>query len=122
MKQVLIIDDAAEDLELLSTLVEHSPNTTAIAFSNGADGFEYFRTYGADCILLDHRLNGEDGLALVDAFRSQSLFLPLILTIKPRIPPRKIAKMRGGMRGLMEAPNWSCWSKTTKMTARILRN
>jgi signal transduction histidine kinase len=79
MKRILIIDDAPEDREQLTEMARAKGDVTVFAFATGADGLDYFRTHGADCILLDHRLEGEDGLAILSALRSQSIFVPIIM-------------------------------------------
>lgn len=79
MKRILIIDDMAEDREMLTETARATGDVTVFSFATGAEGLAHFRTHGADCVLLDHRLGTEDGLGVLSTLRSQTLFLPIVL-------------------------------------------
>lgn len=79
MMQLLIIDDAPEDLEFLTELADSLEDVQVAAFGSGKDALDHFHEHGADCVFLDYRLEGEDGLAILAAFRARSHFLPVFL-------------------------------------------
>lgn len=80
MKKILVIDDSAEDRELLCYLVANSDlvaNTTSCA--SGEEAIACLQGEDFDCILLDLRLEGEDGQELLEIFRRDYPGAPVIV-------------------------------------------
>lgn len=79
MTRLMIIDDAPEDREFLKELASKNSGFDVHTFGTGDMALDHFHEYGTDCVLLDYRLAGEDGLSVLAAFRARSLYLPIFL-------------------------------------------
>ncbi len=82
-KKVLIIEDSLEDAMLFKEYLSVSKyyDYTVQICSNAASALQEFNSMDADCILLDYKLNNDDGLELMKKFRSKEfLGVPLIFT------------------------------------------
>jgi len=68
MKKLLIIDDEKNIRYGLKTMIEREfPSVYTITMaSNGAEGFEIFKTEGADIIITDIRMPVMDGITLLE--------------------------------------------------------
>ena len=75
--RILIVDDDADTLELLSAaLVQRSAEVTAV--SNVADAIDSIRKSRPDVLISDIAMPGEDGYQLIEKV--------IALDLKPRIP------------------------------------
>jgi len=79
MTRLLIIDDSPEDREFLADIAGKAGDFDVATFEAGQDAIQHFHEHGADCVLLDQCLDGEDGLSVLAAFRARSHFLPVLL-------------------------------------------
>ncbi len=78
--QILVIDDNPEDRELLERLA-HAAAAPAHVYTatNGWEGAAWLEAHGADCVLLDFQLDGEDGLAVLGDLGQIEPFCPVII-------------------------------------------
>ena len=76
--RVLVVDDNADSVSMLSMLIELKGHTTATAQS-GPEALDVARTFRPDVIVLDIGLPGMDGLAVLDAWRGNGVRLPVIV-------------------------------------------
>lgn len=66
MVTALLIDDSPEDTELLSELItDGHPDFRVLSATCGRDGIDLFKDHQPDCVILDYRLAGEDGLSIL---------------------------------------------------------
>lgn len=80
MTTVLIIDDSPEERELLTDLLhQHDPGIGVTACVGGADGLAQATWKIFDCVLLDLRLDGEDGIDVLTRLKKARLALPVIV-------------------------------------------
>lgn len=79
MTRILLIEDSPEDTDWLTECIKDAGDYTVESFSRGADGLAYFNNFGADCVLVDIRLEGEDGLEVLSAIKRSSIFTPVIV-------------------------------------------
>ncbi len=80
MSSILIIDDSPEDRELFSSMLkEAEPDVTVLACKDGRDGVGRARQQALDCVLLDLRLDGEDGLEVLAQLQEVRPNLPVIV-------------------------------------------
>jgi CheY-like chemotaxis protein len=78
---VLLIDDNAELLELLSRALTHLGKFTVLRAANGESGLEQATLAHPDCIVVDIMMPGLDGYWLVRALRGdpQTSEIPIIM-------------------------------------------
>ncbi len=80
MISVLLIDDSPEERELISDMVyQRDATTTVTACAGGEDGVAQAKAHIFDCVLLDLRLDGEDGLEVLADLRLARPNLPVIV-------------------------------------------
>lgn len=80
MTSVLIIDDSPEERELLADLMnQQDPVIDVIACMGGADGLAQVMQNSFDCVLLDLRLDGEDGIDVLVRIKEARQRLPVIV-------------------------------------------
>jgi len=80
MSTILIIDDSPEDRELFSSMLrEADPGIAVIACNDGQDGVTKASQQALDCVLLDLRLDGEDGLQVLKNLQDVRPSLPVVV-------------------------------------------
>ena len=79
MTRIIIIDDSPEDREWLTDCIEQAGDYTVTSYAQASDGIAEIKEKGADCVLVDNRLDGEDGLAVLAAIKRTSMFTPVII-------------------------------------------
>lgn len=80
MTSILVIDDSPEELELLTDLLQtNRPDVEVTLSTEGAKGVVYAATKPFDCVLLDLRLDGKDGLEVLVELRRTAPSLPVIV-------------------------------------------
>ncbi len=68
---ILIIDDSEDDRDVYLRLLRDEPNIKEIRTAEtGREGIAAFKAVPADCILLDYRMPGEDGLSVLEEIKS----------------------------------------------------
>ncbi len=80
MSCILIIDDSPEDREQYSAFLEEAePGVTVVARKGSEDGLAAVREQSFDCVLLDLRLEGENGLDVLAMLQEIRPGLPVIV-------------------------------------------
>lgn len=80
MTCVLVIDDSPEERELFEDqLISSDPNVQVIACRGGDEAMEQIARQDMDCVLLDLRLDGEDGLDVLTRLHQARPTLPVIV-------------------------------------------
>lgn len=80
MTDILIIDDSPEDREQFASLLEEAePGVAVVTAAGGRDGLARVAEQVFDCVLLDLRLDGEDGLDVLARLRQVRPDLPVIV-------------------------------------------
>ena len=82
MLEVLVVDDNPDDGEFLRDLLSGIDDFSVRAVHSGQEALISLDECRVDCVLLDNRLDGEDGLAILAALRSKELFLPVVMIDK----------------------------------------
>ena len=79
-EQILIIEDDPEIQEMLKYAFERE-GWKLIQAATGEDGLEYLSSHGADCVILDIMLPGQDGFKTLKKIRemSSTQLLPVIM-------------------------------------------
>jgi two-component system, OmpR family, response regulator len=80
-KQILIVEDDQEILDLLANLLSSQGYTVHCA-TNGSETFRLLKDFPIDLVTLDLGLNGEDGLVLARALNSVSNASIIIISAK----------------------------------------
>ena len=79
MTKIILIDDSPDTTEYISELLSEIKGVRVMAFASGKEALRYFDEMGADCVLLDYRLDGEDGMDVLSALRTRSASLPVVM-------------------------------------------
>ncbi|MEM7744282.1 MAG: response regulator [Pseudomonadota bacterium] len=79
MTHLLVIDDSRDDRELLDLLVLDLPGYTVTSAATGPEGLEHLAALPIECILLDYRLDGEDGLDVLASCKVAAPNCPVIM-------------------------------------------
>lgn len=78
MKKILIVDDQQGIRLLLSEVFKNEGYETLLA-SNGAMAIQYFENNPIDCILLDMKIPGMNGLEILQYIKKTEPLLPVIM-------------------------------------------
>ena len=81
--KVLVIDDAPDIAEVVELCFElRWPGTTVLSAGDGASGLELLRSQGADMVVLDIGLPGDDGYKVCREIRRTSQVPIIMLTVR----------------------------------------
>ncbi len=79
-QSILMIDDSPEDREHIARLIASSERGWAVqAAESGDEGVALCRANAPDCVLLDNRLEAEDGLDVLPKLKELNRFCPVIM-------------------------------------------
>ena len=78
MNSILIVDDQAGIRLLLNEVFQSEGLTTYIA-SNGAEALQIFKEKQIDCILLDVKMPGMDGIEILNEIRKTNEYIPVYM-------------------------------------------
>jgi two-component system, response regulator, stage 0 sporulation protein F len=78
MKKILIVDDQAGIRLLLNEIFQKEGFNTYMA-SNGIEALELFHQHELDCILLDVKMPGIDGIEVLGKIRETNQFVPVYM-------------------------------------------
>jgi signal transduction histidine kinase len=80
-KQILVIDDSADDRELYARALRRTTQVyySVIEAPDGSRGMELLRQVEPDCILLDYSLPGTNGLDVLRDIRSEWADVPVVV-------------------------------------------
>lgn len=95
---VLIIDDSEDDRDVYLRLLRDEPTIKDIrTAATGREGIAAFKKSPADCILLDYRLLGEDGLAVLEELKTLDAHgVPIIILTGQGSEEIAVAAMKRG--------------------------
>jgi len=80
MSAILIIDDNPDDREQYASFLEEAePGLTIVSCHGGSDGMAAVNEHAFDCVLLDLRLDGEDGIDVLSKIRDVRPGLPVVV-------------------------------------------
>jgi CheY-like chemotaxis protein len=79
MPAVLVVDDSAVDRHRVSSLLQKRPGMTVTHAASGAEALACLDAQRPDVVLTDLRMQGMNGLELVEAIKARSPSLPVIL-------------------------------------------
>lgn len=100
---IYIVDDDAAVCESTEALVSALGHPTA-AFTSSAEFLARFDPAGAACVLLDVRMPGMDGLALLEALGRRPASVPVIMVTGHGDVPMAVRAMRAGAADFVEKP------------------
>ncbi|QPJ61047.1 MAG: response regulator [Candidatus Nitronauta litoralis] len=101
--KILLVDD---ELKICSTLkkILESDNYTVETAYNGLDGWEKFRKFSPDCVLLDMRLPGRNGFELLKQIKSLRPKIHVLVTTAVIDESIMSLCMRAGARDYLVKP------------------
>jgi CheY-like chemotaxis protein len=98
MATVLVIDDEPEVRDLLKRMLESAGHQVSLA-PNGEEGVRAFKAHGADLVITDLYMPGQEGFETIVELRRRFFDLPIIaISGKPEAGPMlAIAKHLGAV-------------------------
>lgn len=79
-RAVLLVEDNDDDRDNIEQMIIGLDGGYSVAaFATGTQTLAHFNKYGADCIILDYRLEIEDGLDILIKLKKISPFVPVIM-------------------------------------------
>ena len=112
--KVLVIDDAPDIAEVVELCFElRWPGTTVFSAGDGASGMELLRTQGADMVVLDVGLPGDDGYKVCREIRRTSQ-VPIIMVTGQDRDEDKVRGLELGADDYVTKP-----FSTTELAARV---
>ena len=78
MKEILIVDDQQGIRLLLNEVFKKEGYTTHLA-ANGLDALKIAETEKIDCVLLDMKIPGMDGLEILTRLKERGIHLPVVM-------------------------------------------
>jgi len=79
-KRIILVEDSDEDREFIEEMIlAIVDGAVVVAVPTGVEALAEFETNGADCVILDYRLETEDGLDILDALKERAPFTPVIM-------------------------------------------
>ena len=112
MLSILLVDDALEDRELISELVEKAnTGVEVIAVSDGPSAVQVVTAKAFDCALVDYYLDGEEGLSV----------LADVLKLQPDLPVVMLTGQISGsaVSSAIQSGATRCLSKTGMSSKRL---
>lgn len=77
---ILLVEDNEDDRDYLADAIcNASPNYTVTAVATGQDACAVLARDGADCVILDFRLEAEDGIDILPQLKMIAPFVPVIM-------------------------------------------
>ena len=101
-KRVLLIDDEARVRTSLKMVLEPSYEISQAA--DAQEGLDLFRKEGPDLVLLDVILPGTDGLAILQALRSESKMTPVVMLTGTKSVKTAVDAMKLGAADYLSKP------------------
>lgn len=104
-KTILVVDDIAENRNILATRLERDGFKVATA-SNGEEGMEVLRNSLIDLVLLDIMMPEVDGLSMLGQIRAESIFDDVGVVMVTALDNMNVAMdcMRRGACGYITKP------------------
>jgi DNA-binding NtrC family response regulator len=101
-RRILVIDDDADTLELISTLLHQKINTlTAL---NLDEAFEIVKREFVDVVICDINLGKENGFQLIEELKNNLLEIPFIIVSGDVDPEKELRAKKLGAMAIMEKP------------------
>ncbi len=118
---VLIVDDEEDLCELLSMRLEHHGFRASIE-TTGRGALEVLEREIVDAMILDLRLDGEDGLDVLETVQHRSLDLPVIVITAHGTIETAVAALHRGAYGFLTKPfhDHELLSKVEHAVERVL--
>jgi DNA-binding NtrC family response regulator len=101
-KRVLLIDDEARVRAALKSVLE--PSYEILQAADAREGLTVFRTEGPDLVLLDVVLPDTDGLSVLQAIRSESKAVPIIMLTGTKSIKTAVDAMKLGAADYLSKP------------------
>ena len=76
---VCLVDDDEVDRLTVKHLLDDVDTVRLVEFSSGEEALDYLRAERCDCLLLDYRMPGADGLEILDRLARDELGVPTIM-------------------------------------------
>lgn len=77
---LLLVEDNQDDRDHIVDLARGiAPECSIVAVQNGTDAVDHCRAVNVDCVVLDYRLEAEDGLTVLGQLKRLNTFTPIIM-------------------------------------------
>lgn len=79
-RRILLVEDSEDDRAHIVHMIQCAFGGTAVKdVATGTEAIDYFRTNVVDCVILDYRLEVEDGLTILGEMKSSRSNCPVIM-------------------------------------------
>ena len=119
MTRLLIIDQTEADRDFLAELAVTAGGFDVVTFETGLAALNHFHEFGADCVLLNHKLKDEDGLSVLAAFRARSHFLPVFVIASQHSDELSDLAERAGANSILQKRNLTATGLRTILNAAV---
>ncbi len=94
-ERILIIDDQPESVRLLTELLNEHGRYRVFSANTGAEGISLVARRRPDLILLDLRMPGMDGFAVIEELRNnpETLAIPILVVTNETLGPEEIQRL-----------------------------
>jgi len=79
LRQVLLVEDNEDDREHIAYMIQNADSGVVKAVATGTEALDHFNTHHVDCVILDYRLEYEDGLAILAKIKEIEPYCPVII-------------------------------------------
>ncbi len=103
-RRILVIDDDADTLELISTLLHQNQKIKVLTALNLTEALETVKKEFVDVVVCDVNLGKENGFQLIEELKNNLLEIPFVI-VSGDVDPTKEAKAKSlGAMAIMEKP------------------
>jgi diguanylate cyclase (GGDEF)-like protein len=106
MQHVVLVDDAATNLEILSAIVGDIPDVEVHAFTSSREALAWCKEHEVNAFVLDYRMPEPDGLALIRILRADSAFalVPIVIITAEHEFEVRLEALAAGANDFLERP------------------
>jgi len=79
-RRVLLVEDNDDDREHIAYMIRGGFGDADVkAVATGTEALDHFQSHDVDCVILDYRLEAEDGLTILAEMKSRKPYCPVIM-------------------------------------------
>ena len=105
-QHIVVVDDAATNLEILSAIVADIPGVVVHPFTVSSEAMAWANEHEADAFLVDYNMPEPDGLAMIGMLRSdlRYRFVPIVVVTAEHEFDVRLAALAAGANDYLQRP------------------